>query len=632
MLLWVAGFCVPLAAQDLQSNPDAGAIADSQMAGKVHTAGGVGIPGSTVRITETSSGKAWVTWTDEDGQFKFPALPAGRFHVEISQLGFAPATQDVDLSSGNTPPVDVKLDVGSLAAIAAPQSPATTEKNQPSNSPNIPNQNANSGAVGPPPSGAPSASGSSSPPNQTVTAMNGPTGGRRSSGQSPEAPAAQGGLHGGPGGMGGGRRAFQQLGLNGQAQMPDENSGEDQATAAGAGGQLGQAASADAVQMNGTVAMGQMPADGGASFFQFGQFGDAGPGGPGGFGFGGPGGPGIPGAGNAGYAIAGGPGGPGGGPMGSPGGGPMVFMRAGGGGGGRGRGGGGPQGPPPGIDALWGVERLNKLRANQVHFSIYNTYGNSALNARPYSLAETNPPKISSWTETAGMNIGGPLKIPHVYNGTDKTFFYINFGGGWSRSPVDQFSTVPTAEERPTTSGSSVTFPLGALLYTTPAGLTTTEATGNAPLMVTNTNSQSIQAQEGMIFNPANHEAFAGNTLTGPFNPVAMSLLNYIPAENLPGQRLNYHLQTNVPGLNNRLNVNVSHQLFQKLSLQVSYNLSNMTSHSLNNFPGIEGNTYTRGQSVTVAGALSAGEREGFAEALGTALAKARRGPDFGAA
>jgi len=43
-------------------------------------------------------------------------------------------------------------------------------------------------------------------------------------------------------------------------------------------------------------------------------------------------------------------------------------------------------------------------------------------------------------------------------------------------------------------------------------------------------------------------------------------------------------------------------------------------------------NLVSRGQSVVVAGALSPGEREGFAEALGVALAKARRGPDFGAA
>jgi len=50
--------------------------------------------------------------------------------------------------------------------------------------------------------------------------------------------------------------------------------------------------------------------------------------------------------------------------------------------------------------------------------------------------------------ESAGINLGGPLKIPHVYDGSDKTFFYINFGGTWSRSPVDSFATVPTQAER----------------------------------------------------------------------------------------------------------------------------------------------------------------------------------------
>lgn len=43
-------------------------------------------------------------------------------------------------------------------------------------------------------------------------------------------------------------------------------------------------------------------------------------------------------------------------------------------------------------------------------------------------------------------------------------------------------------------------------------------------------------------------------------------------------------------------------------------------------------NLVSRGRSVAVAGALSPGEREGFAEALGAALAKARRGADFGTA
>lgn len=37
----------------------------------------------------------------------------------------------------------------------------------------------------------------------------------------------------------------------------------------------------------------------------------------------------------------------------------------------------------------------------------------------------------------------------------------------------------------------------------------------------------------------------------------------------------------------------------------------------------------SRGQRIVIASALSPAEREGFAQALGTALAKAKRGPDF---
>lgn len=591
MAVWLIAPCLHLAAQDPpQDNPDASQIADSQLLGAVHTPAGVAVPGSTVRVTETSSGKAWITWTDEDGKFKFPALPAGHFHMEISQLGFTPATQDVDLSSGSAAPVDVKLDVGTLAAITAPPASETASKAAAANPSAPPNTTTGGASSGPAAAGPAGASNSNQPSANAATAPGGGRGqgGRNGSQRGEGAGGGTGGPQGGPSeqGTGRGRRAFQQLGLNGQVQ-PEDNSTEDQAVAAGAGGQLGQAASADAVQMIGTVAMGQMPAEGTMM--------SSGEGGPGGFG---PGGPGIPGQGPPPGAVVAGAGGPmGGGPPGGPGGGQVFVMRTGGG---RGRGPGGPGGPPPGVDALWGVERLNRLRANQIHFSIYDTYGNSAFNARPYSLSEPNPPKIASWTETAGMNIGGPLKIPHIYNGTDKTFFYVNFGGTWSRTPVDEFSAVPTAAERPTSLGSSVIFPTGALLYTTPAGLTTTDPAGNTPLMVTNTNGTNLQAAQGMIFNPTNHEQYAGNVLTGPFDPVAMSLLTYIPAENLPGQRLNYHLQTNVPGLSNRLNVNVTHQISQKLSLQVNYNLSDSTAHTLNNFPGIESNAFGRGQSAMI--------------------------------
>jgi hypothetical protein len=574
-LVLFAAFGVPLAAQD---NPDANAPADSQLAGTVRTTDGTAVPGATLRVIQTSSGKAWVTWTDENGKFEFPALPAGHVRVEISQLGFAPATKEIDLASGTHAPIDLKLEVGTLAAITAP---AATEKAV--KTPSAPTAEE---SVKSAPSGAPAAGGAApATSNPTTTAADngtatspgekngGRNGGQRGGGRS--------GQQGGPGGssQGGGRRAFQQVGLSGQNQNPAESGTEDQ-NIAEAGGQLGQAASADAVQMIGTVAMGQSPKSG------FPQPGEGGLDTRGGFGNGDNT---IPG--QTAPAGFGGPGGPGGGGFGGgPGGGPGVFLQRGGGGG------RGPQGGPQGVDALWGAQRLMRQRINRIHYSFYDTFGDSALNARPDSLYEANPPKISSWTESAGFNLGGPLKIPHIYDGSDKTFFFINFGGIWSRSPVDQFSAVPTDAERSGDFSSELSLPL----YRKPDGTTTTVASGNTPIMVTQTNSVTTQARQGMIFRPSDHEAYVGNILTGSFNPTAIALLNYIPHENLAGQRQNFHLQTNLPGLSNRLNVNVTHQISSKLSLQVNYNLSDATSHSLNSFPGIEGNTFTRGQSAMI--------------------------------
>jgi hypothetical protein len=373
LLLLFTAIGAPLAAQD---NLDANVPADSQLAGTVHAPDGTPIPGTTLHVIHTSTGKAWVTWTDESGKFEFPALPAGHYRVDTTQIGFVPATKEIDLVSGTLPPIDLKMDVGTLAAITAP--PAEQNATAPGAQPTKESAQAAS-------SGAPSSKESESATvNPSATEANKgaatPEGriGRRNGGQGAGGNGQQGGANGAS--QRGGRQAFQRVGLNGQDQNPAETGGDDQTTAE-AGGQLGQAASADAVQMIGTVAMGQVPPGG------FPQAGEGGPSGLGGFGNG------------DNNAIPGqtAPGG-----FGGSDGGPGIFVM---------RGGGrrGPQGGPQGVDALWGAQRVMRQRINRIHYSFYDTFGDSAFNARPYSLYEANPPKISSWTESAGLNIGGPV-------------------------------------------------------------------------------------------------------------------------------------------------------------------------------------------------------------------------------
>jgi hypothetical protein len=563
VLALLACVCPRLAAQD---NPISAEVpADSQLAGLVHAVDGTAIPGSTLRVIQIATGKAWVTWSDEDGKFEFPALPEGHFRIEVSQLGFAPITQEVDLVPGSKTPVDLKMDVGQLSAITAARGAAeTTASNAPPKEEGAkpaPPATPNAGSeAAPAQSSSSTAVNNSAPPVGTAGNANG-TQRNGGNGSGPTARIGQNGASGGSG-QGGGRRAFQQLGLNGKNQASLEATTEDQ-NAPEAGGQLGQAASADAVQMMGTVAMGQMAPGGGQ------EPGDNGPDTRTGMG--------------GGENSIPGQSAPGGG--GGPGGGPGVFIS-----GPRGGGGGGPRGPrggPQGVAALWGAQRVMRQRINRIHYSFYDTYGNSAFNARPYSLYQANPPKISSWSESAGFNMGGPLKIPHIYDGTDKTFFYINYGGSWSRTPVDQFASVPTIAERNGDFSAD-----NVQLYNPLSNL-------NGPRSLF-TNAGCFQATPSSPLPPA------GTCIpTSMVSSQANNLLAYIPlpniaVTNIAGQNFNYHLQTNVPGLNNRLNVNVTHQISAKLSLQVNYNFSSSTAHSINDFPGIESNVFTRGQSAMI--------------------------------
>ena len=76
-----------------------------------------------------------------------------------------------------------------------------------------------------------------------------------------------------------------------------------------------------------------------------------------------------------------------------------------------------------------------KSGTNQLHGSAYDYFVNEALNAGlPYTDAgTTNSLKEGQHIRNAvrrtdyGFTLGGPVRIPKVYNGADKTFFFFNF-------------------------------------------------------------------------------------------------------------------------------------------------------------------------------------------------------------
>ena len=263
--------------------------------------------------------------------------------------------------------------------------------------------------------------------------------------------------------------------------------------------------------------------------------------------------------------FGGGPGGLGGG-AGSPfgaGGGPGGGGQGGGfggGGGGFGGGGGGARG--------WG---RNRAQVNRIRGNFTEQYTNSGFDAHPYPLNVLESPRIPSYQETFGFSLGGPLVIPKIYNGSNKTSWFASYNLQRGRSGFDSFSTVPTPAEREGDFSDAV---LASGQYTTvydPLG----SATGARTPFPDNT----IPAQR--------------------ISAAAQGLLAYIPLPNLPGQVQNFHLQVPLPTGNDRVMGRIGQQIDSKDSLNIMYYFNRSSSQSVGTFPSIKSQTSSRGQNLS---------------------------------
>jgi trimeric autotransporter adhesin len=486
------------------------------VAGLVRSADGTAVPGATVRVTNTETHKVYVSWTDESGKFEFPGLPAGHYSVQSSQLGFVSGTSEVTLPSPASAKMEIVLRVATLAEL----------ESQPGNKPN------------PPPSQRPGAN--------RLGGGGGFNGAPRGGQNSQVPPGVLNALN-----QGMSQSGFAQTDVTGEANsQAEENPGNSEEPAINA---EASGSSSSSFLLQGTVGQGQSTGGaqamggfgGGGQFGQF-QVGSLAPGVPGG-----PGG--LGGQRAIGQFGQGGSGGGAGGPGTGP------------GGGGGFRGGGGFAGGGGMFAGRGG--RLARQAVNRVRFSFYDRYENSAADAQPFSITGNQFPKISHYDERVGGNVGGPLVIPHIYNGSDKTYFFVNYQHETDKSPVDTFSTVPTLAER---GGDFCS--LGITLYNPFSNL-------SGPRTPLGTNG--CQIPSGMMDN------------------AAQGLLNYIPLPNVPGQTVqNYVLNTTTPENTDLLNVHVLHTINSQFSLNAGYNFNSQREATLGNFADIMGQDSTRSQNV----------------------------------
>jgi hypothetical protein len=166
--------------------------------------------------------------------------------------------------------------------------------------------------------------------------------------------------------------------------------------------------------------------------------------------------------------------------------------------------------------------------------SLYNgtlgfVFDNSALDARAYSLTGQDTPKPAYDHVTGFFTLGGPLKIPHLFNNNNAPLFFVSYQWTKNHNDTTQSALVPTLAERAGDTGSGVSIPL--------------------------------------------------------INPQALALLQYYPLPNFTGSAI-YNYQTPLVSINHQdaLQSRLSKAIGQRTQLDGNYNFQRIATSNTNLF------------------------------------------------
>ena len=204
-----------------------------------------------------------------------------------------------------------------------------------------------------------------------------------------------------------------------------------------------------------------------------------------------------------------------------------------------------------------------KSGSNDIHFGVFEFLRNDKLDAFQHQFVNPRPTRKPPFRRNQfGGYFSGPVWVPKVYSGKNKTWFFADYAGLREVRGQTFVNSVPTARTRIGDFGEL----LGANLCANAAGAA--GACGGAfttPLNVTNIAGQTIQARAGMIFDPLTtraNPAFNATQVVSAANPQILRSAftgNIIPASRINPVGLNvasiYPLPQNSNTVNNYTSV-----------------------------------------------------------------------------
>jgi hypothetical protein len=198
---------------------------------------------------------------------------------------------------------------------------------------------------------------------------------------------------------------------------------------------------------------------------------------------------------------------------------------------------------------------ITKSGTNRFHGSLFDYLQNDALDAKILNFTTKAPKHFN----TFGGSLGGPVTIPRIYNGRDKTFFFFDYEGNRRRTDSPEQDLVPTLADR---NGN-----LNDLITAATPDPFINPATGQPT---------------NIAINPYTGLPFQNNTIPASMlSTASQNLLNgYYPLPNVAGDGYNYEVLQPTPSSTDGFDLRLDHYLTTNHQVYARFSWKNVLSQA----------------------------------------------------
>lgn len=222
------------------------------------------------------------------------------------------------------------------------------------------------------------------------------------------------------------------------------------------------------------------------------------------------------------------------------------------------------------------VNMTTKSGTNRYQGLLYWYHRNPALNAAPFTIAANNRPQSNRRQQQFGLIYGGPVRLPKVYDGHDRTFFFVTF------EPRYYYDEAPFTALQPTDAmlrgdfSDAVRVNGGYAPRAVAERFGLQNQIGDATIYNQYTILNQNQWQRNTLATGQTYPAFPDNKIPGSMlDPISQKLLQYMPKAGdwflSNGDLRNYASASFIRSRQNSLTTRIDHQITARNRLTGRY-------------------------------------------------------------